>query len=235
MGMTRFPYGTANGFRNQFYDKRFTSGTAGNISGTTAPNVTFGDLFYTNNTGAVTISAFSQQITGGFEGGEEGRLIKIFMLDTMTTISNNSFIKLAGTGTFGAIPAGNQYLELMYSRSAWYEVGRKAVSSPTDVLQVRLGGTTNTSLPNVNGVETVIITSTAASTSFQGMTGGYIGQKILVVFPLSGGIAVTMDTGGNLFLGATNNYVASSSSMSVWFVKTAANQWNAVTNTFRLV
>jgi len=128
MGPTRFPYGQALGFQNQF---GFTvgpagSGTAGLISGSTAPNVTLGGLFYLNNTGTLVIQNLLLDDTANRINQYEGKIVKLFILDTGSTVfSNGGALFMAGTNNlFGQ----NNSIDFMFSRGNWYETNRSEIT-----------------------------------------------------------------------------------------------------------
>lgn len=198
MGLTRFPYGQALGWQNAF---SFTvgpsgSGTAGLISGSTAPNVTLGHLFYVNNTGNLQISNFLLDDTANRVAQYEGKVIKVFVLDTgSTTFANAGALFLAGTNNlFGQ----NNSIELMFSRGSWYELDRSYVTrNEVFTYAVNAGSSVN-----VDGVRVVLVNNTGATlTRIGAISGGQVGQEVSFVLV---GSNPSLIGGGNIFMFGTN-------------------------------
>ena len=82
--------------------------------GATGPSVINGNRFKTANTGATTITNFTQ--------GTDGQLITIIFTDANTTVQNNANIKLAGAADFTS--TADDTLMLVYDGSVWREVSR---------------------------------------------------------------------------------------------------------------
>lgn len=175
MGPTRFPYGQALGFANQFNWTvgPVVSGTQGLISGSTAPNVTLGNLFYVNNTGNLTINNFLLDDTANRIAQYEGKVIRVFQLDTgSTSFANASPLILSGTnGSIGQ----NGSIEFMFSRGVWYELDRGYSGSS----EVTTFVTNAQSSLNVNGVRVAILNNTGSTTNkIIALSGGYVGQEV---------------------------------------------------------
>ena len=213
---TRFPYGNALGFQNQF---SFTvgpslSGTAGNISGNATPNVTNGNLFYVNNTGSLAITSLLLDDTGNRLTQYEGKIIRIFCLDT-------------GSTTISAIsPSGsilnmgqNSNIDLMFSRGSWFlNDGANTFSTQTYITNAQ-------SSINVNGVSLAFLNNTGGTTnSIIGLSGGVIGQE--VSFALVGSNAVRFIS-GNMVMTQTNAVLINASGLYK-AVKVLANEWRMV-------
>ncbi len=194
MGPTRFPYGYGRGFVNNF---NYRGDTAGLITtGDTTPDVTTGDLFYTNNLAATTITYFDLQEYSSRNVNYEGKIINLFFLDSNTTVANAGQIFLTSTSnTF--LP--NQSLTLMQSRSGWYEVDRSTVTR--NYLQIY--SVASTVAPNVDGTTIAFISGTAATT-IQAFSGGQHGQSIILI---AGSGAITVNTSGNIAIAGTNALV----------------------------
>lgn len=174
MGPTRFPYGQALGFANQF---NFTvgpvlSGTQGLISGSTAPNVTLGNLFYVNNTGNLTINNFLLDDTANRIAQYEGKVIRIFALDTgSTSFANTSPLFLSGTN---GVLNQNGSIEFMFSRGSWFELDRTYGGNNVNTLVTNVGSSLN-----VNGLSVVFVNNTGSTTNkIIALSGGYVGQEI---------------------------------------------------------
>ena len=211
-GPYRQPYGSALGFQNQF---SFTvgptvSGTAGNISGSATPNVTLGGLFYVNNTGSLTITNLLLDDTANRLTQYEGKVIRIFVLDTGSTIfANAGALFLAGTDNlFGQ----NHSIELMQSRGNWYELGRSYVNRS----EVTTFVTNAQSSLNMDGVRVAILNNTGATTNkIIGLSGGQIGQEVTFMnigsnaVMLIGGVGVA--TSSNMIMTGTNSLLVDAS------------------------
>lgn len=226
MGPTRFPFGQALGFANQFYTNRGVggvaanlqvAGTAGDISGQTAPDVTIGQLFYVNNTAPLTITNFLLADTANRNSQYEGKLIRIFILDTGTQIDNAGNLFLAGTDN---LRGSNSQLELMYSRGSWFETDRARVNR-TEVQNYTIGSAGSI---NVDGVRVAILTGTAATSIVRAFSGGQVGQEITLMNNSSSGLGVFVDTGGNIAFITTNLYAVNASG-AYKFIKKNNTTW----------
>lgn len=215
MGPQRYPYGSALGFVNQF---NYSGGTAGNISGSATPNVTLGGLFYTNNTAALTITNFLLDDTANRLSNYEGKLIRVFFLDTATQIDNSGSLQLQGTDNL--IGANNQ-IELMFSRGTWFEVDRSRPNR-TEVSTVVM---TVASSYNVDGIRVLILNNTGSVTRpVIAFSGGQVGQEISVLRASSN--AILVQTGGNIaFAAGTNAFVLNASGIYK-FLKRDNTTWN---------
>lgn len=228
MGPTRFPYGQALGFVNQF---NFTqgpslSGTAGLISGNATPNVTLGNLFYVNNTGSLTITNFLLDDTANRIAQYEGKVIRIFQLDTGSTLfANAAPLFLNGTNnTLGQ----NGSIELMFSRGSWFELDRgySGLGEITNFI------TNAQSSLNVNGVRVAILNNTGATTNrIIGLSGGQVGQEITFMNIGSNAIMLVGQAGGatssNMIFMGTNTLLVDASG-AFKFVKHTDLQWRAL-------
>lgn len=226
MGPTRWPFGKALGFANQFYTNRGVggvaaglqvAGTAGDISGQTAPDVTLGELFYTNNTAALTLTAFILQDTANRSASYEGKVIRIFFLDTATQVANANNLFLQGTDNL--IGANNQ-LELMYSRGSWFETDRVRINR-TEVQNYTIGSAGSI---NVDGTRVAIVTGTATTSIVRAFSGGQVGQEITLMSNGSNGVNVFVDTGGNIVFITTNLYAINASG-AYKFIKKNNTTW----------
>jgi len=213
---TRSPYGTALGFQNQF---SFTvgptaSGTAGNISGNATPNVTLGNLFYVNNTGSLVITSLLLDDTGNRLTQYEGKIIRIFCLDTGSTT-------ISATAPSGSIlnMGQNSNIDLMFSRGSWFlNDGANTFSTQTYITNAQ-------SSINVNGVSLAFLNNTGGTTnSIIGLSGGVIGQE--VSFALVGSNAVRFIS-GNMVMTQTNAVLINASGLYK-AVKVLANEWRMV-------
>lgn len=223
----RQPYGSALGFQNQF---SFTvgptaSGTAGLVSGTTAPNVTLGEIFYTNNTAALTINNFLLDDTANRLSQYEGKVITLVSLDGNTSVSNASPLFLNGTnGLLGA----NGTLQLRFSLGNWYELSR----SLNNTSEVTTFVTNAQSSLNINGVRVAILNNTGSTTNkIIALSGGYVGQEITFMNIGSNAIQFIGQAGGatssNLILINTNSLLVMASG-AFKFIKHTDLNWRAI-------
>lgn len=231
MGPTRFPYGQAYGFANQFYSNKGVTvgaglqvaGTAGDISGQTSPDVTVGDLFYVNNTAALTITNFTLLDTANRAGNYEGKVIRVFFLDTATQIANAAPLFLTKTDNLAVgAGGGNSYIELMQSRGTWYETSR----SQPNRSEVTNTVMTTASSYNVDGIRVLFLQNTGSITRpVSAFSGGQVGQIIYVMRADSN--AMTVQTGGNIIIAGTNSFVLNPSGV-YQFIKRNGTTWNMI-------
>lgn len=217
MGPTRFPVGPAKGFVNHF---NYRGTTAGNISSTATPNVTLGELFYTNNTGIVTITNFILDNTANILVNYEGKVITVFCIDSATQFANAGAIFLTGTGNLN----GNASIEFMHSRGNWYEL-RRSVVTRNEQVTARVGSTASVTIDN--GTKVINFQSTSAQSFLKAISGGYVGQTITILSPASlnsGGITIGVMTGGNIVYPGTNVFVVQTNA-GVQLTKVANNDW----------
>lgn len=197
MGDTRIRYGLAYGRMNNFTSgiagqKGYLAGTDGLIAnGDTTPDVTNGYLFYTNNTGATTISYFDVSLPGNPAGNNaplfEGKTIKVLFLDTNTTIAGSLIYLANSENTFNE----KGVLDLLYHNSAWYEISR--VNPYKDLATFTLGASQGL---NANLTNSILITGESAIVVVS-ISGGYVGQSLYLV---NGGSnqSITVSTAGNI-------------------------------------
>ena len=106
-------WGDSNGSIGNYYTKELRKRIF--TDNATTPSVSNGNIFYTANTGATTITNF----TGSIDNKE----ITIVFTDNVTTVQNNANIFLAGATNFVATP--NDALRLMWAMEiGWVEIGR---------------------------------------------------------------------------------------------------------------
>lgn len=247
MGDTRIRYGLAYGRQNNFVTGSTDQTTRGYLAGTdglfkqadTTPDVTNGFLFYTNNSAATTITNFDLQHpvgtnTGNLAGLFEGKVIKIFFLDTATTIANSSRIVLADSAnqTFNQ----NSVLELIYHTSSWYEMSRNVtVPFGTELSRTITLAATNAAITVVPTDNVLVLTGTIALTTVTGISGGYIGQRLVLVTGSGGAnikFAHTNSSGiGNIYFATTAEFLigngnSTSAVNSVVVNKVSATAWS---------
>ena len=226
---TRFPFGFALGFENQFNGYGYGAGnptpgagvqfaqTAGLLEQAgTGPNVSMGSIFYTNNSSATVISllrtyqvgrAGALQASGQIDPTSpppEGKIIRIMFLDGNTQFAQG------GSGGIGNIIlstsdnmlGGGSITDFMASNGSWYQIGQgfRVTGSGGTVTFVT---NAQSSLSMDGGVKLALLNNTGGTTnSIIALSGGYVGQE--VSFALVGSNAVRFITGGNLFMSGTN-------------------------------
>lgn len=235
MGPTRFPYGQALGFANQF---GFTvgpsiSGTAGLLSGSTAPNVTLGGLFYFDNTATLTVTNLILDDTANRAAQYEGKVVRLFFIDNSTQIANAAPLFLSSTDNlaFGARAGGFSFIELMQSRGSWYELSRSQGSRS----EVTTFVTNAQSSLNMDGVRVAILNNTGSTTNkIIGLSGGQIGQEVTFMnigsnpVILIGGVGVA--TSSNMIMVGSNSLLVDASG-TYKFIKHTDLGWRALTIT----
>ena len=224
MPPTRFPYGQAAGFVNQF---QFgvgptASGTAGLLGfGDATPDVTVGDLFVANNTAATTITYFDLQNYAQRAQDYFGKVIRVLVVDQgSTNFANSGELYLQGSNNLTSRNAYALY-EFMHVNSAWIQVGnanqnRREVTTFTIAAQSSI---------QVEDVKTAIVTNTGAGSIFlSAFSGGQVGQHVTLMAG-TGGISLFVQTGGNIAITGTNAYLISVSG-AYQFVKRASDRWS---------
>ena len=205
-GLALGPYGTLS----------TTSANNTFASGDTTPDVSLGTFFLTNNTSATVYTFFDGIQQGGVVGAEEGKLIVIRTQDANTTLVNGGRLFLAESG--GALRSG-AVIGLVHSNSAWYEVFRSGNQQGVITAQNIAG----TMAPNVDGVQTLVLSGTAAGGIIVSFSGGVMGQIVSVV--QNSGQAVNFTTGGNIRLANTSDLIVNISG-AYQFIKRADNVWS---------
>lgn len=224
---TRFPYGQALGFSNQFrtYGGSTVAGnTAGNISGSATPNVSSGELFYTNNTAAVTITHFELDNYARLAPDYEGKIITVVFLDTATQLANSGRLFLSSTNN---LVGANNNITLMHSRSGWYELNRSYVNR-TEAQVYTINGSSSI---NVDGVSLAIISNTGAGTTkISALSGGQVGQTVyLTMNTATSVITLVLAYVGNIQfpLLAQSNAMLIDTGAVYGFTKVSATRWYA--------
>lgn len=231
MGDFRIKYGMAYGRQNNFYagiagQKGYLAGTDGLLGqGDTTPDVTNGVLFYTNNSGATSITDFELTSPRGAAqvGLFEGKAIKVVFLDSNTTVSGPRILLSNSDNTFNR----NGYLELLFHGSAWIETGRSNIYNQMVNLNIAASQGLNT-----NYVASIVLQVTGAAPVIQSFSGGYLGQRLLVINNNSSA-AISISTAGNIVapslqLNTTGIITIVPSGGVAEFVKSTATQWAIV-------
>lgn len=227
MGPTRFPYGHAIGFQNQF---QFTvgpsiSGTAGLISGSTAPNVTLGELFYVNNTGNLTITNFILDDTANRLATYEGKVIRVISLDTgSTSYAGGGPLNLVGSDN---LSGQNVQVEFLQSRGQWYQTSVSKVGADVTTFV-----TNAQSSLNMRGVRVAILNNTGSTTnSIIGLSNGYVGQEVTFMLQGSNAVQLRFQAGGgtssNMVALGTNSLLINASSLYKFVMHTDLT-WRAL-------
>lgn len=244
---TRFPFGLAIGWENQFNNYGKTSGpntanpipasqqyesvTAGLLAqASTAPDVSFGSLFYTNNSSTTIITDFKTTWMGrsgsNLASGQvdtsgpppEGKLITIVFLDNSTQLANAGNLILAGTDN---LAGANHVITLLGSNGKWIEIER----SKNTTAQVSTFTIGTASSINSNDVSLAFITGTATPVQVKAISGGQVGQILTMVGLGSSGISAYAMTGGNINIVGTNSFLIPNSG-ALQFIKINASLWN---------
>ncbi len=167
MGDTRFRDGLALGRYANFY------ATSANIftQADTTPDVTDGNLFFSNNTSNTTITNFDLLVRGPIPGGSaqgsvasqyEGKLIRVVFLDDSTRLVNASPLILASSD---GLQGANNSIELIYHNSSWIEFGRSY--NQNNVITVN----SNQLSTNIAGTGAVVVTGRGSSVVVRGIAG----------------------------------------------------------------
>src|SRR3990167_10303996 len=153
MGDTRFKGGLAFGPYNNFF------ATSANIlpEGDTTPDVTLGNLFFSNNSTSTVITHFDLTVTGGGAGSNagafEGKVIKVFFLDNSTSLANAGNLRLA---TSDNLQGKNNSIDLLYHNSSWIEFGRSLNQSNFITVDSRTWLVVSDVVPNVSTGNVII-------------------------------------------------------------------------------
>lgn len=209
MGDFRFVNGVARGPYANFFTR------TDNLlpQADTTPDVTLGNLFWTNNSGSTVITDFELTDVSGPNVAQkfEGKEIEVHFLDSNTQIASNSRIILGGTdGLFSA----NDAVRFVYHNSAWYETGRSTNRSEF----VSVNSTTLAATGMVDVLNRSFINAFPAASSaltLRGATNGHQGQRLSIYNANSSLILVVNSA-------AANTFVLTSSSTSTSFVMAAS-------------
>ena len=215
MGPTRFPQGEALGFVNNFNYRSTTAGLFAQAD--TTPDVTLGQIFYTNNTQDTVITHFDLQDYANRAANYEGKLITVFFLDDSSRLANGGRMFLAGSDD---LLGANHSITLMHSRSAWYEMSRSRPAQNSDFATTFVAA--GSSAFTVSQQTKYIIFQGTAATILAGISGpSYIGQRISIL-QTTGGITLQVKSDANIALPGTNALVYSSP-RAIEFVRVAGS------------
>lgn len=230
MGDTRFSHGLAFGKVNSFAFNGAVSGTAGLIAeGDTTPDVTNGNLFYTNNTSTTVLTYFDLTTPHGTNlqaGLFEGKRITVLFLDDSTSLARTSQMVIAGSAG-GA--GSNNFVDLMFHNSAWIELNRS--QNQNSVITVDSNGLGAAGIFNAQGVSLVRVNNAASSASIlRRAILGEQGQRLTIFNAQSATQLVVNSAAADTFVDATSattlaTYIIANSS-AVSFIR-AGNRWIA--------
>ena len=236
MGDSRIVYGLALGKQGNWYTtwQNKTHGLLAQAS--TAPDVTTGCLFYSVNSSATTITNFGLRVAGSPDTGGniaplfEGKLVKIFFTDGSTTVASNARIYLANSASF-AFPK-NSWLGLIYHNSSWYETERSIDASGLRSIAV---GATNEAITVTEADRVLTLAGTMNSNSIflTGISGGYVGQRLLLIVGSGGCTPIITNTAGNIYCVGTDAFriagITSDANLcSVEVVKISNSYWQVM-------
>lgn len=230
---TRYPFGLALGHENQFnsYGRgggatpnplpagiQYEQVTAGLLAqANTAPDISMGSLFYTNNTGATVISQFRSfqngragalQVSGQIDSTSpppEGKIIRVFFLDGNTSYAQG------GSGGVGNIIltssdngiGANTVCDFMASNGSWFQIGNPSRPSAGMGIATFVGA--GTASFNASNVTTEVFQGTGTTVLFS-ISGGQVGQSVILLNNTAG-ITLNISTGGNILIPGTNAVV----------------------------
>ncbi len=185
MGDTRFKNGLAYGPYGNFF------ATTANVFGQadTTPDVTDGNLFFSNNTTTTIITHFDLQAPPGdtsptYHQRYQGKVIKVVFLDDSTGLANAGRLTLSGSNN---LQGANNSAEFLYHNSAWIEFNRSYNNSKVITTESKnLTGSVvslGTGAVSVKGdVRTIRLIATAGSDCIlRQAIDGYQGQVITLV------------------------------------------------------
>ena len=238
---TRFKGGVGWGPYNNFFarsDNVFAQND-------TTPDVTDGNLFYTNNTTTTVITHFDLSLPGGGAGSNagdfEGKEIKVFFLDDSTSLANAGRLILASTNS---LQGPNNSITLIYHNSSWMETARSYNQSNfINVSSVGLNTATgnpfmNASTGNVNVTgrgNQIVIRHLAETGSDFALRRAFGGEQGAILTIIAGGGSHSLVIVNSA---AADTFVSTSSASSTQFrlVSSAAisfvrilNKWHEIT------
>src|SRR3990167_441437 len=225
MGDTRFKGGLAYGPYANFYAN--TANVFAQADAT--PDVTNGNLFFSNNTSTTVITNFDLTVTGGGAGSNagafEGKVIRVIFLDNSTSLANASPLILA---TSDNLQGANNSIELLYHNSSWIEFNRSQNQSNFITVSSVAWLTVSNVVPNASTGNVIIggrgphvtlnlVQDSTGQLSLRRAIGGYDGQLLTIV---AGG-----DSAANVIVNsaAVDTFVCQSSASSTQFRLAGSN------------
>ena len=207
MGDTRFRDGLAYGPYGNFFSN--TANLFG--QGDTTPDVTLGNVFFSNNTTNTTITHFDLQAPPGdtsptYHQRYQGKLIKVIFLDNSTGLANAGRLILSSSDS---LLGANNTIELLYHNSSWIEFNRSYNNS--GIVSTNSAALGAAGIASVAGkVSTVRLTAEAGSDAIlRRVTGGYQGQVItLIASGVSDALVVVNSAAADTFVTTTSQSTA---------------------------
>jgi len=233
MGDTRFRDGLAYGPYGNFY-----ANTANLFPQADAtPDVTLGNLFYSNNTTTTIITHFDLQAPPGdtsptFHQKYEGKIVKVVFLDDSTGLANAGRLILSSSDN---LQGANNSAEFIYHNSSWIEFTRSYNNSQIITVESKnlYSVSAGTGGVNVRGnVKVVrIIAQTSSDATIRAAVNGAQGQIITLIAVGASDARIIVNSASNIdgtFVTTTSQSTATEfrlmSSGAISFVK-HNNQW----------
>jgi len=164
------------------------------VSGDTSPDVTGGTLFYTNNTSATSIAHFDLQKNSQTPGCYEGKIINVVFLDSMTKIVKSTAVKVANDLVEYGI---GDVAGFVYHGSAWYQMFGSTNKTTNNETKTLASGNTYNLIVN-NETERYALATTNVGLTVRSISGGYVGQEIMLMNVSVGTGVVYVMTDGNI-------------------------------------
>lgn len=214
MGPSRTPYGKALGFVNNFNYRGTTAGLF--AQGDTTPDVTIGDIFYTNNTQDTVITHFDLQDYSNRAVNYEGKVITVMFLDDSSRLANGGRVHLVGSDDL----LGQRHsITLMHTNSTWVELSRSSPNQNGDFASFAAAGS---SAFTVTRQTRFLLWNATQATILAGISGpSYIGQRLTILMNTQG-FTLQVRSAAALALPGTNALVYSSQ-RAIEFVRTAGS------------
>ncbi len=197
MGDFRFVFGTARGKEGNFQAR--TDNLFGSTDAT--PDVSDGNLFWTNNASATSITHFD--VVGADPvSRHEGKEIYVGVLDGNTTFVNGAQLRLSDSQDVPATPGSMWHF--IYHNSAWFQASPASLNT-AGVLTAQSSNLGTTGLLTITPATTVVglLSGVSSSMTLRGMPGGRTGQMVTFV---NLGSSITFITNS---AGATDSFVVS--------------------------
>ena len=200
MGDTRFKNGLAYGPYGNFFAR------SDNIFGQAdaTPDVSNGNLFFSNNTSTTIITHFDLQAPPGdtsatYHQVYEGKTIKVVFLDDSTGLANAGRLSLASSDN---LQGANNSIELLYHNSAWIEFGRSYNNSSIITVESKSLYTVSAGTGGVNvrgNVRTVrIIAQTSSDATLRAAINGAQGQVITLIAVGASDATIIVNSASNI-------------------------------------
>ena len=226
MGDFRFTYGIARGPEGNFQartDNLFASTDA-------TPDVSAGNLFYTNNASATSITYFDV-IGANPVALHQGKEIRVLNLDNNTTYVSGSQLRLMNGQSVN--PVAGAVFNFIFVNSVWYEIFRSYnTANVINVSSSSIGAGANGVVTIGPHVEELDVLVAAASTfTLRQVLGGYLGQTIKI-FAVDSAILLACNSAGaqGSFVetssgGTSHNIVGSGMEVYTLVVQGSTTKW----------